>query len=163
MRIVVSSGKRAALLEDQQESYFSFYIKYASLVFKALRRPLFQMFLKWIMKREKIGEHKIKDVQIRVFPSIGKNGKTLAGKCDSRGRIFLFPKRRNYLRKRTQEQGKADVEFYIKKRARAALIHELLHFKYTSDEEKVRELTKEYLTTLARASHLQSQDAYEGT
>ena len=161
MRIIVASGKRVELSEGTQESHFSFYLRYAHVVFNALQRPLFQKFLKWIMKREEIGEHKVKDVQIRVFPSIGKNGKGLAGKCDNKGRILLFPKRRRFLRRRIKKQGKADTEFYMKMRARAALIHEVLHLKYMSDEERVRELTKKYVASLTEKPCLQSQDAYK--
>ena len=45
--------------------------------------------------------------------------------------------------------------------ARAALIHELLHLKYANDEEKVRELTREYFAVFAqnrsaRNSHIPS-------
>ena len=153
IRIVARFEKRVNSSKGAQERHFSFYIKYAKLVSDALRKPLFQRFLKWIMKREEIEEHKIKDVQIRVFPSVGKNGNGLAGRCDSKGRIFLFPKRRRFLWKRTQKRGKADTESYMKRRARAALIHELLHLKYLSNEEKVRELTERYLATLTKETH----------
>ena len=39
---------------------------------------------------------------------------------------------------------------YVRCRARAALIHEILHIKYSSDEERVRRLTKEYFEFYAR-------------
>jgi hypothetical protein len=39
---------------------------------------------------------------------------------------------------------------YAGSRARAALIHEILHLKYATDEKKVRKLAKEYFFTFTR-------------
>ena len=39
---------------------------------------------------------------------------------------------------------------YAGSRARAALIHELLHLKYATDEKRVRELAKEYFFAFTR-------------
>jgi hypothetical protein len=80
-----------------------------------------------------------------LFPSRKKNGNGLAGKYNGKGEIFIYPKRLEFCRKLIQNDGKEKVYSYLKNRARATLIHELLHVKYSSDEEKVRELTREYL------------------
>lgn len=40
--------------------------------------------------------------------------------------------------------GKKTFFSYVTSRAKAALIHELLHIKYLSDENKVRKLTRKY-------------------
>ena len=157
MRITVRSKKRV----EFSENHFSFYTKYAFVVFKTLRKPLFQKFLNWMLRRERIEEHEIKDVQIRMFPLIKENGNGLAGKCNSKGEIRLYPKRLEFCRKQMQEFGKENLNFYIKSRAKAALIHELLHLKYVSDEEKVRELTKKYFNIFTRHQLTQNSDAHD--
>jgi len=48
--------------------------------------------------------------------------------------------------------GKEKVHSYIKNRARATLIHELLHLKYKSNEEKVRQLTRKYFDVFKRTA-----------
>ncbi|MCJ7713343.1 hypothetical protein MUO66_02655, partial [Candidatus Bathyarchaeota archaeon] len=40
--------------------------------------------------------------------------------------------------------GKKTFFSYVTSRAKAALIHEILHIKYLSDEKKARALTKKY-------------------
>ena len=133
-----------------------FYTRYAAFVLKALIKPRFQKFLNWIIKREKIEENLVKDVQIRVFPFQKENGNGLAGRYKSKGRIFIYPKRFEFCRELMQEHGKEKALSYIENRAQAALIHEFLHVKYTSDEEKVRKLTKKYFNIFAN-----SEDTYE--
>ncbi len=123
---------------------FRFYIKYAGFVLRALRNPRFQKFLKWIMRREEIEENIVKDVQVRVFPFRKENGNGLAGRCKNKSRIFIYPKRFESCQKLTRKYGKDKTLSYIEYRAQAALIHEFLHVKYASDEEKVRKLTKKY-------------------
>lgn len=157
MKITASSKKCAIVSKNR----LRFYRKYAFVVFKTLRKPLFQKFLSWVLRREKIEEHKVKDVQIRMFPLKKENGNGLAGKCKSEGKIFLYPKRLEFCREKTQELGKENVKFYIKSRARAALIHELLHLKYESDEEKVRELTRRYFNIFIKHKHPQNSDAHK--
>src|SRR4030042_2057409 len=49
-----------------------------------------------------------------------------------------------------QKFGKSTLLMYAGSRARAALIHELLHLKYETDEKKVRELAKEYFFDFTR-------------
>jgi hypothetical protein len=45
---------------------------------------------------------------------------------------------------------------YAGNRARAALIHELLHLKYERDEKTVRELAKEYFCIYTRKQSLEN-------
>jgi len=157
MRITACSKKRV----DLYKNHFSFYRKYAFVVFNTLRKPLFQRFLNWMLRRERIEEHEIKDVQIRMFPFIKENGNGLAGKCNSKGKIHLYPKGLKFFRKKMQEFGKENVNFYIKSRARATLIHELLHLKYVSDEEKVRELTEKYFNIFTKHQLTQNSDVHD--
>jgi hypothetical protein len=155
--ITASSKKRAIF----SENHLHFYMKYAFLVFRTLRKPLFQKFLSWMLRKEEIKEDKIKDIQIKIFPLRKQNGKGLAGKCKIKGTIFIYPRRLEFCREKTQELGKEDVNFYIKSRARAALIHELLHLKYASGEEKVRELTKRYFNIFTKHQHTQNSNAHK--
>jgi len=157
MKIATCSKKRAMF----SNNHLSFYIKYASVVFKTLRKPLFQKFLSWMLKREKIKEDKIKNIQIRMFPLRKENGNGLAGKCKSEGKIFLYPRRLEFCQEKTQELGKENVNLYIKSRARAVLIHELLHLKYSSDEEKVKELTRRYFNIFIKHKHTQNSDTHK--
>ena len=132
----------------QKVSKFSenlrFYTRYAAFVSRALRKPRFQRFLRWIIGKEKIEENMVKDVQVRVFPFQKENGNGLAGRYKSRGEILIYPKRFEFCQELVREYGKEKALSYIKNRAQAALIHEFLHVKYSSDEEKVRKLTKKY-------------------
>ncbi|UCD26930.1 MAG: hypothetical protein JSV75_02070 [Candidatus Bathyarchaeota archaeon] len=121
-----------------------FYKKYASFVLKVLRKPRFQRFLKWILRKEKMEEKLVEDVQVRLFPFQKENGNGLAGKYKSDGRILIFPKRFESCYGLMQEHGKEKVLSYIENRAQATLIHEFLHAKYAGDEEEVRKLTKRY-------------------
>lgn len=138
----------------------SFYMKYASVVLKALRKPMFQKFLKWMLRRENIEENMVKDVQVRVFPFLKENGNGLAGKFNSKGKILIYPKKLEFFRKLTRKYGKRKTHSYIKSRARAALIHECLHVKYSSDEEKVRELTRKYFKIFTRHRNTQYSNAH---
>jgi hypothetical protein len=145
---VVSNPRK---LENCPEKRLQFYTDYASAVSDTLRKPVFQKFLRWIMKREKIEKMAVKDIQVRVFPFEKENGKPVAGRCNSDdGIILIFPKRRSFLRKKLQNHKKEKVRFYLKSRAMAALIHELLHMKYEGNESKVRQLTKKYFTLFIR-------------
>jgi hypothetical protein len=156
MRITARSKKRV----EFSGKHLSFYMKYAVVVFNTLRKPLFYKFLNWVLRRERINEHRVKDVQIRMFPLRKENGNGLAGKCNSEGKILLYPKRLEFCREKMQELGMENLDFYIKSRARAALIHELLHLKYTSDEEKVRELTRKYFNIFTRHQRSQNPDTH---
>ena len=151
---VVSNRKKAA---SCPEEHFRFYTKYASVVSATLKKPLFQKFLNWIIKRENIEKKAVKDIQVRVFPFQKENGNSLAGRCNHGGVILLFPKRRRLFQKKMGDYGKEKVWFYIKGRARAALIHELLHVKYEGNERKVRQLTRKYFGIFIRHQNIPTQ------
>jgi len=102
------------------------------------------------MKREKISKEEIKNVQIRMFPSIKNNGNPLIGKCNTQGEIFLYPKRLEICIKKIKKIKPEGFKKYVEGRARASLIHEILHLKYESDENKVKKLTKKYFTIFHR-------------
>jgi hypothetical protein len=151
---VVSNPKK---VENCPEQRLEFYTNYASAVSETLRTPLFQRFLDWILKRERIEKMAVKDIQVRVFPFQKENGKSLAGRCTDKGVIFIFPKRRSFLQKKLQDHKKEKVRFYLKSRAMATLI---LHLKYEDDESKVRQLTKKYFSVFIRHQNTKTQNAY---
>jgi len=139
-------------LKKSSNKQVSFYLKYSSSVLRALKKPLFQKFLRWMLRKENIDEDTVADVQIRVFPFRKKNDRGLAGKCNVKnGEIHIYPKRLESCRKLMHEGGKDKFLSCVKRRARTALIHELLHLKYANDEEKVRNLTRKYSSIFARA------------
>jgi len=147
MKITVHTEK----LGEFSQKHVGFYMKYASFVFRTLRRPSFQKFLCWMLRKENIEEPMIRDVHVRVFPFQRKNGNGLAGNCSTNeGKIQIFPKTLKFCQKLRQKFGKDKFILYVRSRARAALIHELLHLKYANDEEKVRELTKEYFAVFTQ-------------
>jgi len=128
-----------------------FYTDYASAVSETLRKPLFQKFLHWIIKCENIEKRDVTDIQVRVFPFQKENGNSLAGRCNcDDGVILIFPKKRSFLKKKLKNHKKGKIRFYLKNRAKAALIHELLHIKYEGNESKVRQLTKKYFGIFIR-------------
>ena len=152
-KISVSTVKLRKLPQTQ----VGFYMKYASFVFRTLNRPSFQRFLRWMLRKENIGEEMVSDVQVRVFPFRRKNGNGLAGNCNTyRGRIRIYPKTLEFCQDFMDASGKDVFISYAGSRARAALIHELLHLKYTTDEETVRELTKEYFSFFIQNRFAQS-------
>lgn len=72
----------------------------------------------------------------------------MAGKCDTfRGRIRIYPKPVKFCTTFSKAFGRNILFTYAGNKARAALIHELLHLKYADNEAKVRELTKHYYDT----------------
>ena len=154
---VVSNPKK---VEGCPEKRLGFYTGYAAVVSETLRKPLFQKFLDWIIKREKIENMAVKDIQVRVFPFQKENGKSLAGRCTDKGVILIFPRRRSFLQEKMQDHKKENVRFYLKSRAMAALIHELLHLKYKSNESKVRQLTKKYFSMFIRRQNTTIQNTY---
>lgn len=143
-------------LERLSESKARFYKKYASVTMKTLRKPLFQKFLHWMLRRENIEEQSITNVNVMTFPFQKENGKRLAGKYNKNGEIFIYPKPLKFCQKLIRNFGKEKVYSYLKKRAIATLIHELLHVKYSSEEGKVRELTKKYFSILTQRQDVQS-------
>lgn len=156
MRITIRSRKFVRFSQKRTR----FYTKYATVILETLRNPLFQKFLDWMLKRESIEESMIANVQVRMFPFRKKNGKGLAGRCNSRGEILIYPKRLGFCRKLIRKCGKENVYFYIKSRAKAALIHELLHLKYLDNEDKVRELTRKYFNIFIQHQNTQNSNAY---
>ena len=156
IRVVTNPRK----VEMCPEKRLQFYTNYASAVSETLRKPLFQKFLNRIIKREKIEKKAVKDIQVRVFPFQKENGKSLAGRCTDKGVIFIFPKRRNFLQKKMQDHKKEKVRFYLKSRAMATLIHELLHLKYEDNESKVRQLTKKYFSIFIHHQNTKTQNIH---
>jgi hypothetical protein len=128
----------------------SFYMKYASFVLKTLRKPLFQGFLSWMLERENMEEQVVTSVSVMTFPFQKENGNALVGRCSSKGEIRIYPKRSEFCRRLKRKYGKERFYSYIKTRARATLIHELLHMRYSDDEERVRELTKKYFNIFSK-------------
>ena len=153
MRISVDHGK----LESFSQNHVKFYLKYSSFVFKALKRPSFQKFLRWMLKKEEIEEQIVSAVQVRVLPFRGKNGNDVAGKCNiTQGRIRIYPKAIRFCHTFKQKFGRNKLLAYAGNRARAALIHELLHLKYAKDEKTVRELAKDYFCVFTQKQCTQS-------
>jgi hypothetical protein len=142
---------RPERLREFSEEHAGFYVKYASFVLKSLKKPLYQRFLNWMLQKEKIQTDTIRRVEIKLLPFRRKNGNGLAGKCNTYiGRIQIYPRTLKSCQKLMQEFGKVGFATYVRLRARAALIHELLHLKYEKNEEKVRELTKRYSSIFSR-------------
>ena len=122
-----------------------FYRRYSSFVFKSLAKTSFQRFLNWMLTREHIEKETIRVIQVKILPLRGKNGKGVAGKCNlAQGLIRIYPKTSKFCQLFRRKFGKKILHVYAKNRARAALIHELLHLKYGEDEKTVRELSQEY-------------------
>ena len=153
MRISVDHEKIGGFSESQVR----FYLMYSSFVFKVLQKPSFQKFVHWMLKKEKIEERAVRAVQVRVLPVRRKDGKGIAGNCDTaRGRIRIYPKTTRFCRLFKQKFGRNTLLAYAGNRARAALIHELLHLKYVKDEGKVRELAKGYFCIFTKKLAAQS-------
>jgi hypothetical protein len=153
MKISVDPQK----LKSFSQNHVKFYLKYSSFVFKALKKPSFQKFLRWMLKKEKIEEQIVSAVQVKVLPFRRKNGNGVAGKCNTaRGRIRIYPKTIKFCQVFKQKFGLNTLLAYAGNRARAALIHELLHLKYTKDEKTVRELAKEYFCIFTQKQCTQS-------
>jgi hypothetical protein len=155
MKITVDFEKFDAF----SQNHVSFYMKYSSFVFRSLKRPSFQKFLYWMLRRENIDEQMIRAVNVKVFPLRRKNGKGLAGNCaPAKGKIRIYPKTLKFCRIFKQKFGKHTLLAYAGNRARAALIHELLHLKYVEDEKTVRELAKEYFFVFIQKQSAQSSN-----
>jgi hypothetical protein len=153
MKISVDPKK----LERFSQNHVKFYLKYSSFVFKALKKHSFQKFLRWMLKKEKIEEQIVSAVQVKVLPFRRKNGNGVAGKCNTaRGRIRIYPKTIKFCQIFKQKFGLNTLLAYAGNRARAALIHELLHLKYAKDEKTVRELAKEYFCIFTQKQCTQS-------
>ncbi len=146
-----SLSNKIKVANQNNRTYFvgkhiGFYTSYSTFILKALRRTSFQEFLYEVLFTEKIEEETVNAVDIELFPAaIKKNGLNIVGRCDTfRGRIRLYPKSFYFCDALRRKMGKEMLYTFAGNRARAALIHEILHLKYTSDEKKVRELTDMY-------------------
>jgi hypothetical protein len=127
--------------------HFVFYKTYSLFILKALRKTSFQEFLNYMLISEDIEEKNVNTVDVKIFPAPRKNGFNIIGKCDTlKGRIRIYPKTFNYCSAFRKKYGKNYLFTFVGNRARAALIHELLHLKYISDEKKVQELTDIYFS-----------------
>ena len=157
MRINVEPEKIGAFSQNQVR----FYLKYSSFVFRVLKKPSFQKFLNWMLKKERIEERAVRAVHVKVLPLRRKNGKSIAGNCDTvRGRIRIYPKTIKFCQTFTRKFGRNTLLAYAGNRARAALIHELLHLKYVEDEKTVRELAKEYFYIFIQKRYTQSTRSF---
>jgi hypothetical protein len=126
-----------------------FYLKYSRFTLKALNKRVFQEFLSDMLKTERIPQRSIDSISIEILPAPRKNGLTIAGKCNTfNGKIRIYPKPLKFCDAFRKEYGQYLLVEYAGNRARAALIHELLHLKYRSDEVGVRKLTERYYSQL---------------
>ncbi len=152
-------GVHAEKLVKFSEKHVGFYMEYAFTVSRTLKEPQFRKFLRWMLKKENIKQDKVTNVEVVLLPFQKKNGNGLAGRCNSRGEIRIYPKRLGFCRKLIRKCGEEGIYSYIKNRARASLIHELLHLKYLNDEEKVRKLTRKYFNIFTKHRNKQNSDA----
>jgi hypothetical protein len=142
------------------ERQVSFYTKYSSFVFRELKKASFLNFICWMLMMENIEEEIVDTVDIKIFPLQNKNGNGLAGNCNIlRGKIRIYPKTMKFCKNFRKTFGRNFLFIFAKNRARAALIHELLHLKYTDDEKKVRELTKIYFQAYTKKQFITSSHA----
>jgi hypothetical protein len=137
-----------------------FYLRYSRFTLKALNKNVFQEFLSAVLKLERIPKKSIGSISIEILPAPGKNGLTIAGKCNTaNGKIRIYPKPLKFCDAFRKEYGQYLLVEYAGNRARAALIHELLHLKYGGDEVGVRKLTKQYYSQLIKREYANSSKA----
>jgi hypothetical protein len=138
----------------------SFYLKYSRFTLKALNKRVFQEFLSNMLKIERIPQKSIDSISIEILPAPRKNGLTIAGKCNTiYGKIRIYPKPLKFCDSFRKEYGQYLLGEYAGNRARAALIHELLHLKYGSNEDGVRKLTEEYYSQLIETEYSDNSKA----
>ncbi len=145
------------------ENRTSFYRNYAFYVKRVLSKTIFQRFLHWFLMKENIDKNLIREVQIRVFPFQKKNGNKLAGRWNKNGDIFIFPKNYEFFKRLEAKHGKKIARLYVSCRARATLIHEILHTKYLSDEDKVRNLTERYFNLYSNNPRTENPESLVST
>ena len=138
---------------EARERQVGFYRKYATVAHRTLSRPLFQGFLGWMLTKENIEGDMISKIQVMVFPFRNEKGNWLAGRISRKGEIYIYPKKKELCKRLMREFEKDNVYFYIKARAMAALIHELLHLRYASDENMVRRKTEKYFQIFIRKEY----------
>ena len=143
------------------EKHLGFYANYSIFIFKSLKKASFQEFLYRMLLSENIEENTVNTVNIEVFPVVTKKGSNIVGRCDtSRGKIRLYPKSFYFCDALRKKLGKNVVYTFVRNRAKAALIHELLHLKYASDEKKVRELTDKYFRVYMEKQQYNENSAF---
>jgi hypothetical protein len=106
-----------------------------------------------MLTRENIEGDMISKIRVMVFPFRNEKGNWLAGRISRKGEIYIYPKKKESCKKLMREFEKDNVYFYIKARAMAALIHELLHLRYASDENMVRRKTEKYFQIFIRKEY----------
>ena len=122
----------------------------------ALREPSFQRFLRRVIAREQIKAAKITRIHVKTFPHVKENGHRLIGQSNGDGEIAIYPKGLRQMRTLRRKWGTERCKSYVACRARAALLHELLHLKYRNREQKVRELTRAYYKLYRNRVHPES-------
>jgi hypothetical protein len=142
------------------EKHIGYYQKYAAVTHKILNKRSFRSFVKWMLTKENIQRQKITRVEVMMFPTRNERGNWLVGTISRRGEIHLYPKRKESCLRLMEEFERDKVFFYIKARAMAALIHEVLHLKYADDENTVRQKTEKYLHTFVRHKYAQDKEKY---
>jgi hypothetical protein len=133
-----------------------FYRKYAAVAQRTLSRPLFQGFLGWMLTEENIERCMISKIEVMTFPFRNEKGNWLAGRISRKGEISVYPKKKEFCQRLMQEFERNNVYFYIKARAMATLIHELLHLRYASDENMVRRKTEKYFQIFVWNEYIQN-------
>ncbi len=154
------SGKIKISQSTEKELSFKnnkFYSKYSRFIFKALGRYRFQEFLNSMLKLEDIDEKQVDSIKIALYPVHKRRGFGIAGTCNPfTGKIWIYPKTEKFCDAFSEKYGRDLLVMYAGNRARASLIHELLHLKYTSDEDTVRVLTRTYFSEYIRENDGQS-------
>jgi hypothetical protein len=120
------------------------YERFAHLATQALKDPTYQRFLCRVITREQIVDTQIAHIHVKTFPHVKSNGRRLVGRSNGDGEIALYPQRLRRIRTMRRRWGIEASRLYVKSRARAALLHELLHLKYRNREQTVRALTRRY-------------------
>jgi hypothetical protein len=148
---ITAISNKITMGETTEKSQISkdndFYSRYSRFTLKALGRYRFQEFVNLMLKLEDIDEKKVNSIKIVLYPVRKQKGCGVAGTCNPlTGKIRIYPKNEKFCDVFSEKYGKILLITYAGNRARASLIHELLHLKYTSDEGKVRALTKAYFS-----------------
>jgi len=144
-KIKLSTENRNKTLQTNKHT--SFYTKYARFTLKALRKASFQEFLEYIILAENINETTVNAVNVEIFPEKRKKGYAIIGRCNTNsGKIRIYPRTIDFCTAFKKKFGKEFLVSYVGYKARAALLHELLHLKYANDEKRVRELTESYFS-----------------
>ena len=110
-----------------------------------------------VIKKEDIEANIVKNVRVMVLPYLKNNGNSIAGKFKTKGEILIYPRKMSFLQKLIQTYENEKTHLYIKYRAIATLMHELLHLKYLNDEENVRKLTKMYFNLFTESQDVNKQ------